>query len=67
MYTAQSGKSQTLVDRAQYMSDELSKLSPAQRKEFSYILNTEHDLKFDEILKKVKEGSSTLKASKKKR
>jgi hypothetical protein len=62
---AQSGKSQPVVDRAQHMSDELSKLSPAQRKEFSYILNTEHDLRFDEILKKVKKGSNTLKSSKK--
>ena len=42
-----------IVDRALYMSQKLGTLSVAQKKEFSRILNTDHDATFDEIFSKV--------------
>jgi hypothetical protein len=52
------------MDRAQYMSDELKKLSSDQLKKFFYILNTDHDLKFEEILLKAKEECIQVKVGK---
>lgn len=39
---------------AEKMATGIDKLNSAQRKEFFKVLNTEHDLTFDEILKKAK-------------
>ena len=46
-------KETKIVDRALYMSQKIGTLSVAQKKEFSRILNTDHDATFDEIFSKV--------------
>jgi uncharacterized glyoxalase superfamily protein PhnB len=48
-------KETTLVDRALYMSQKLETLNAKQMKEFRLILNTEHDLSFDQIFEQVKQ------------
>jgi len=47
-------KETTLVDRALYMSQKLETLNGKQMKEFSRILNTDHDLSFDQIFERVR-------------